>query len=261
MERGVYEPRVNDVSAFDADSDMDDGEEGSRLPLLIVIALLVLAAFTGVVWLAYSQGVESGRTEAPRITAAQNALAKADQQTSLTGLQIYEHPPRKSAGSSAPALRPSAAAAEPPPAAANPPMPAAAPVTKPVVQQATSIPPPAARKTISQPPPAAPHLAAITPTPSATGPAADTAEPAAQISGVLLQIGSYKSEAEARRSWIAFTRRHPAAANYQYDVKEADLGAKGVWYRLRMGSFADKESADTFCEKLRQEGTGCLIAR
>jgi len=39
-----------------AEDDID--EEGSRLPLLIVIALLVLAAFAGVVYLAYTEGVQ-----------------------------------------------------------------------------------------------------------------------------------------------------------------------------------------------------------
>jgi hypothetical protein len=50
IEPGLYEPS-DDVRVFDgAEDDYDD--EGSRLPLLIVIALLVLAAFAGVVWLA-----------------------------------------------------------------------------------------------------------------------------------------------------------------------------------------------------------------
>ena len=52
-ERGVYEPRdeARDGRVYDASED-DDDVEGSRLPLLIVLALLVLAMFGGVVWLA-----------------------------------------------------------------------------------------------------------------------------------------------------------------------------------------------------------------
>ena len=43
FERGVYEPKSDDVRVIDEDEQEID-EEGSRLPLLIVIALLVLAA-------------------------------------------------------------------------------------------------------------------------------------------------------------------------------------------------------------------------
>jgi cell division protein FtsN len=68
----VYEPRDHDMGAYDGDDgDMEQEEEGSRLPLLIVIGLLVLAAFGGVVWLAYQHGVERGMRDAPRSIAGQ----------------------------------------------------------------------------------------------------------------------------------------------------------------------------------------------
>ena len=67
-ERGVYEPS-DEVRVFDGSEEEDD-VEGSRLPLLIVLALLVLAMFAGVVWLAYTQGVARGRGETPVLTAA-----------------------------------------------------------------------------------------------------------------------------------------------------------------------------------------------
>ena len=57
-ERGLYEPG-EDVRVFDGSEEEED-VEGSRLPLLIVLALLVLAMFAGFVWLAYSEGVARG---------------------------------------------------------------------------------------------------------------------------------------------------------------------------------------------------------
>ena len=61
FERRLYEP--DELRVYDGgDDDMED--EGSRLPLLIVIALFVLAAFGGVVWMAYTQGVQRGRGDA-----------------------------------------------------------------------------------------------------------------------------------------------------------------------------------------------------
>ncbi|HEY4115054.1 MAG TPA: hypothetical protein VGM17_13450, partial [Rhizomicrobium sp.] len=61
-----YEP-TGELRAFDGGEDDDaPEEEGSRLALLLVLALFVLGAFGGVVYLAYNQGVKQGRDEAPR---------------------------------------------------------------------------------------------------------------------------------------------------------------------------------------------------
>jgi cell division protein FtsN len=78
---------------------------------------------------------------------------------------------------------------------------------------------------------------------------------------VVLQIGSYKSEAEARQSWNAFKSEHDAAAGYRSDVKAADLGARGTWYRLRMGPFADRKAAQQVCARLKADGASCLLAQ
>src|SRR5215469_16020511 len=77
------EPRAEDMPVFDGGVDDEDAEEGSRLPLLIVIALLVLAAFAGVVWLAYTQGVERGRADSPRVIVAQGTPGS-------TKLKVYQ---------------------------------------------------------------------------------------------------------------------------------------------------------------------------
>src|SRR5947207_8558047 len=97
IEPGVYEPRGDDIRVFDgAEDEVDD--EGSRLPLLIVIALLVLAAFAGVVYLAYTEGVQKGRADLPRVITAQSGPAKVaptdagGTATPYKGLKIYEQP-------------------------------------------------------------------------------------------------------------------------------------------------------------------------
>src|SRR5271167_1339290 len=95
FERGVYEPS-DDVRVFDG-SEEDDDVEGSRLPLLIVLALLVLAMFGGVVWLAYTQGVARGRSETP-VLMAQNGPARiapanpGGAEQPYKGFKIYEQP-------------------------------------------------------------------------------------------------------------------------------------------------------------------------
>src|SRR5512146_2245145 len=94
-ERGLYEPG-DDVGPFD-DADDEEDVEGSRLPLLIVLALLVLAMFAGFVWLAYSEGVARGRGEAPVITADAGPARVAPANPggtaeSYKGFKVYEQP-------------------------------------------------------------------------------------------------------------------------------------------------------------------------
>src|SRR5215470_3247195 len=94
-ERGLYEPG-EDIQVFDGSEDEDD-VEGSRLPLLIVLALLVLAMFAGVVYLAYTQGVARGRGETPVLTAAAGPEKVAPEnpggaQVPYQGFKIYEQP-------------------------------------------------------------------------------------------------------------------------------------------------------------------------
>lgn len=131
FERRLYEPE--DLGMYDG-SDDDMEEEGSRLPLLIVIALVVLASFAGVVWLAYTQGVQRGREDAPRIVAVQqNKLAATESKNPYSNLKIYQSSKGNDEASddtAAPAQTPSV------PKAAVP----EHPLSKPAVVPRTSVP-------------------------------------------------------------------------------------------------------------------------
>src|SRR6201986_744491 len=120
-DRGVYEPS-DEVRAFDGPEEEDD-VEGSRLPLLIVLALLVLAMFGGVVWLAYTQGVARGRGETPILTAANGPERVAPQDgggnVPYQGFKIYEQPAPPDDTAEAPAAN-----SPPAPVAVTPPPPA-----------------------------------------------------------------------------------------------------------------------------------------
>jgi cell division protein FtsN len=82
------------------------------------------------------------------------------------------------------------------------------------------------------------------------------------VSGkAVLQIGAYESTEIANGAWAAFKARHGAlVGDLSQDIQKADLGAKGIWYRLRIGPFADKAAANTACEKLKTEGGTCFVA-
>jgi cell division protein FtsN len=295
FERGAYEPS-DDVRVFDGAVDDEHEEEGSRLPLLIVIGLLVFAMFAGVVWLAYTQGVARGRSDAPRVIEAETGPVKTapanpgGTQTPYTGLKIYQSPAPaddasdsdsvppaptpagKAAQNAAPAISPSLApiirpstppvetapkvAATPTPAptklvqtAPAKPAPVAAPIDTPALTENRVATKPPASLSAAAPAPK-PHITKIPATDAPTPPPAETTEtkPAAATSGgaYLLQIGAYKSEDEATAAWHAYQAKHPVVGGYESDIKKVDLGDKGTWYRLRVGSFGDKTKQTRF---------------
>ena len=295
FERGVYEPgdeAHEGIRVYDGSEEEED-VEGSRLPLLIVLALLVLAMFGGVVWLAYTQGVARGRGETPVLAAAGGPERVAPQDPGggnvpYQGFKIYEQPAPPDDSAEPATAAPAAAAAPAPQAKApvavapEPPKPAPAPAAKApapaktvaaLIQQANSDPAKpalaaAAAAKAAAPKPAAPTAPAAGP---ATGaprqlgapvPAVATAKPAAAAGGYMLQIGAFKSQADAATAWKAYQGKHAALlSGYSDNVQQVELGEKGTWYRLRVGGFADREVAVALCERLRADGGACILGR
>jgi hypothetical protein len=294
-DRGVYEPS-DEVRVFDGSEDEED-IEGSRLPLLIVLALLVLAMFGGVVWLAYTQGVARGRGETPVLAAASGPERIAPPQGAdgngvpYQGFKIYEQPapPDDTADSTPPAGAPAAAPApaqamtaaprpNPAPAAqapkaqpAAPKLATAAPATPPksvaaLIQQANSA--PAAKQAPAPaggPATAGPRqlgLATGTPAPVKAAAVAPAAAKSAAAGGYVLQIGAYKSQADAEAAWKVYKGKHTALLSaYSGEVQQADLGERGTWYRLRISGFADKDMASSLCDRLKADGGACIPGR
>jgi len=276
VQRGIYQPLADKVPIYDL-ADEDPEEERSRAPLLVIIALVVLAAFAGVVWIAYNQGVERGRQGASLvITAPEGPVrvappAEAASATDFTNLQVYNNPipPEQEAKASALAPQapiPAAAPAEapqirlsqavPPPAPAAPPRPAAAPAAQ------KAAPAPTAQKAAPAPvqvAQAAPSAPASRPAQPAAAPPAAQATGRALTGAAILQIGAFESAELANGAWAAFRSRYPIAAQLSPDVQRADLGAKGVVYRLRIGPFSDRTAAADACGQLRAAGASCFV--
>jgi cell division septation protein DedD len=281
FERGVYEPPNDDIRVFD-DDEQDVDEEGSRLPLLIVIALLVLAAFGGVVYLAWSQGVERGRADAPRmIVAAPGPSKEAANDTSgaqTHSLKIYEQPapvddssddgvPPPPTVAAKPAPTPVVTAAPSKPAAVVPETSKPAPIVAATPKPAVVAPKPAvvAEKPAPKPAPVVTQTTSAPPTPIVAPPkpveAAPKPEASASSGAYELQIGAYKSQDDADAAWKVYKSKHPSAAAYSEDVHKADLGDKGIWYRLRIGPFSGKADANGACDKLKADGGACMLAK
>jgi cell division protein FtsN len=86
--------------------------------------------------------------------------------------------------------------------------------------------------------------------------------PAAASGAYVLQIGSYKSQADAEAAWKSYKTRHASLlSGYANNIQQADLGEKGTWYRLRIGGFSDKEVATALCDRLKADGGACIPGR
>ena len=78
----------------------------------------------------------------------------------------------------------------------------------------------------------------------------------------MLQIGSFKSEADATAAWRAYQSKHAALlSGYGPDVKSVDLGEKGTWYRLRIGGLSNREVASALCDRLKADGGACILGK
>jgi SPOR domain len=136
-----------------------------------------------------------------------------------------------------PPVRVASAANMPPPAAAEP----AAPVKKaPVVAKA------------------APEKSPVPKTKVAAAPPAATASSGA---GYVAVLSSQKSRMDALKIFANMQEKYGTVLSSKTpDVQEANLGDKGVWYRLVVGPPGSRESASGLCSQLKTAGyAGCWV--
>jgi hypothetical protein len=190
-QRGIYQPLADNVQDYELADEEAEDEERSRVPLMIVVAMIVLAAFTGVVWLAYNQGVARGRAGAAVVINApdgpvRTAPTDAGGTTPFVGLKIYSQPvpPDQEAEGSSVAQTSPASESSVRPAAVPAPIPAPRLTTDaPPVRLDPPITPPAPTSApaarVAQAPPPKPAAQTPPPAPPAPKPAAAQAAPPA----------------------------------------------------------------------------------
>ncbi|MEQ8405578.1 MAG: SPOR domain-containing protein [Oceanicaulis sp.] len=93
----------------------------------------------------------------------------------------------------------------------------------------------------------------------------DAPEPAAPAAGpqpFLAQIAAFRSQEDAQADWRRFARAYPElASGRNADIQRADLGDRGIYYRLRINGFDTREAASEYCQTLQSRGQACLVAR
>jgi SPOR domain len=77
-----------------------------------------------------------------------------------------------------------------------------------------------------------------------------------------VQVASERSAAEARASFRALRAKFPnQLGGREPIVRRTDLGAKGIYYRTMVGSFASMEKAAGMCRTLKAAGGNCRVQR
>ena len=76
-----------------------------------------------------------------------------------------------------------------------------------------------------------------------------------------VQLMSSPNKAAVEKSWNEMSNKYALLKNVSHNVEKADLGAKGVFYRLKAGSFATKADASDFCSRLKAVGGNCFVAQ
>jgi hypothetical protein len=90
---------------------------------------------------------------------------------------------------------------------------------------------------------------------------APAAGPVQSAGGVLVQVTAVRSEGEAVSAYRGLQQRYPSILGaFQPNIVRADLGERGIYYRVRVGPFSSGD-ATRLCEDLKAAGADCLLAR
>ena len=82
-----------------------------------------------------------------------------------------------------------------------------------------------------------------------------------EVTGWSVQIASAATEAAAWSTWKKMRARHKALSAKEPVVVRADLGTKGVFYRVRLVGFDTQTDANSECAKLKRKGVRCYISK
>ncbi len=79
-------------------------------------------------------------------------------------------------------------------------------------------------------------------------------------SGYMVQLASVRSEDAARKEWERLQRVHPdLLGDLELALQRADLGERGVFFRIRTGPFPNKATAEDMCWQIKAAELACLV--
>lgn len=306
IERGSYAPLPEEHDFEPEEYDADEQEEAySRGPFLFVVAVVVLAAFGGVVYVAYQQGLRQGQSMAPPVIVAETGPEKVDpvdpggfeepyQDTLVlngnneeTAREENLLPPPEEPTELPTAPEESVAmldevpealpemrdVAEAPPTVSVPPAPSE---SAPESSEPVIVPRPDPVSSIEGAPETMEEMILSTENPAVPMPA-DKPEVLIPVDNVatgsvqtrpassgsyVVQVASIPQNALAQSKLDDVAQKHaPILTDLQLEIQTADLGAKGTYYRVRVGPFASRPEAVDLCETLKARGQDCFVTK
>ena len=108
--------------------------------------------------------------------------------------------------------------------------------------------------------PAQPTVKSAKPVPASTTPDTAAAE-AVPASGWAIQVASATSEDAAWATWKNMQKGHRILADQKPVVVKADLGTKGIFFRVRITGFDNQADARSGCSKFKTNGVSCYISK
>jgi cell division septation protein DedD len=127
--------------------------------------------------------------------------------------------------------------------------------------------PPQAAATQAAPTPLAGPLPAPGPAPTAKpmmtpAQVAALAKPASPATATKIQLASLRTPEEARDEWARLKHGNPDLLGKLTAVAvRADLGERGVYYRVEAGPVGDKAAAQRLCKALKERGLECGLVQ
>ncbi len=92
-------------------------------------------------------------------------------------------------------------------------------------------------------------------------PAEKNAPAAVAAGGWQIQFIASKNKAAVEKLWADLSAKYADLKKMPHEIQTSDLGAQGMFYRLRAGSFADKAAASQACAELKSKGLRDCIAK
>jgi cell division septation protein DedD len=91
--------------------------------------------------------------------------------------------------------------------------------------------------------------------------AAVNSPPAKATTGdYMIQIGAFAEKSKAEALWSEAKKKNSTAlASLSPTYMRVDLGAKGVFYRVRGGMIDSRQAADNVCASLKKNNQGCMV--
>ena len=98
--------------------------------------------------------------------------------------------------------------------------------------------------------------------PAAPRPATTSPSVASKKSDWVVQVASTRSQDDAGAVWSTLQRKFPRLVSGRYaDVKRADLGDKGIYFRTRVAGLTDKSAAQSLCASFKAAGQACFVTK